>query len=139
MVDFETRFTEIIERTPSVKSFRLETGKAEAFKAGQFFQLTINVQGKDVSKYFSFSNSPTEKGYLEFTKRMTGSDFSNALNAVKPTFSSGNAPVTSVSIIAPIPRQTSISTPSNRSTAVIIRLTNAKESNCPSFHQKVYG
>ena len=34
-------------------------------------------------RYLSISNSPTEPGYIEFTKKMTGSDFSCTLDKLK--------------------------------------------------------
>ncbi|MFH1239176.1 MAG: FAD-dependent oxidoreductase [bacterium] len=83
MIEFETEVLDIIQRTHDVKSFRFKLKENADFKAGQFFCLYINISGKEAAKYFSFSNSPTEKGYLEFTKRITGSEFSDALNKLK--------------------------------------------------------
>ncbi len=77
------RVLEIIPRTYNVTSFRLTADGPLSFQAGQFFQLTLPVDGQDQSKYFSFSNAPTEKGYIEFTKKMTGSGFSKALEGLK--------------------------------------------------------
>ena len=84
MVIFETEVTDIIQRTPDVKSFRFKIENNITFKAGQFFFVGIKIDGQERTKHFSFSNSPTEKGYAEFTKRMTGSEFSNALEKLKP-------------------------------------------------------
>ncbi|MFH1868461.1 MAG: FAD-binding oxidoreductase [Candidatus Omnitrophota bacterium] len=83
MIEFETEVADIIERTPTVKSFRFNVKQEADFKPGQFFFLTIKVGGIEKMKHFSFSNSPTEKGYLEFTKRLTDSEFSNALDGLK--------------------------------------------------------
>ena len=83
MIEFETRVLDIIKRTHNVKSFRLETGNDATFEAGQFFLATIKIEGKEDAKYFSFSNSPTEKGYIEFTKRITNSLFSQSLHRLK--------------------------------------------------------
>ena len=83
MVEFETRVIDVIERTNTVKSFRFGEKPGEGFKPGQFFALTIKIGNADQTKYFSFSNSPTEKGYIEFTKRITESDFSKALDKLK--------------------------------------------------------
>ncbi len=82
-MQFETRLIDIIQRTPDVKSFRFETKEAVLFKPGQFFLVTIKVKGKKVTKHFSFSNSPTEKSYIEFTKKITESSFSRALDTLK--------------------------------------------------------
>ncbi len=38
-----------------------------------------------LKRYLSIYNSPTEKGYLEFTKKITGSDFSTALDRLRPS------------------------------------------------------
>ncbi|MBN3039471.1 MAG: FAD-dependent oxidoreductase [Candidatus Omnitrophica bacterium] len=83
-MEFETKLIEVISRTDSTKSFRFEVGQELNFKAGQFFFLTIKLSQAEASKPFSISSSPTEKGYLEFTKRITQSEFSQALDKMKP-------------------------------------------------------
>jgi glycine betaine catabolism B len=84
MIIFETEVIEVIDRAPGVKSFRFKTDERLSFKPGQFFFVGIMINGAEKTKHFSFSNSPTEAGYIEFTKRLTGSEFSNALNNLKP-------------------------------------------------------
>jgi ferredoxin-NADP reductase len=84
MIIFETEAIAVIDRAPGVKSFRFKTDKRLSFKPGQFFLVGIMINGQEQTKHFSFSNSPTEAGYIEFTKRLTGSDFSDALNHLKP-------------------------------------------------------
>jgi len=85
MWEFETRVAEMIPRTPSIRSFRFPiAGKGVRYLAGQFFFLNILINGEEAEHHFSFSSSPTEKGYIEFTKRITGSDFSQALARLKP-------------------------------------------------------
>ena len=81
---FETELSEVIQRMPGVKSFRFRPGKEIDFQAGQFFFVTIKTGEGERTKPFSFSNSPTEKGYVEFTKRITASEFSQALNRLVP-------------------------------------------------------
>ena len=83
MLEFETDVIDIIERAPGVKSFRFKTEVDTGFKAGQFFFVTIKVEGVERIKHFSFSNSPTEKGYVEFTKRLTDSEYSKGLERLK--------------------------------------------------------
>jgi len=78
-----TFFQEAIERTPNVKSFRFDDQGGVDFRPGQFFQLFLDWEGEELSHYFSFSNSPTEKGYLEFTKKLSDSPFSRALLKLK--------------------------------------------------------
>jgi ferredoxin-NADP reductase len=82
-IEFETEVIDVIKRTNYIKSFRFRAPEDVYFNAGQIFNLTIRVEGKDSTKHFSFSNSPMEKGYIEFTKRITGSVFSGALNRLK--------------------------------------------------------
>lgn len=83
MIEFETEISDIIQRASNVKSFRFRIKQDIDFKPGQFFFVTIKVEGEEETKHFSFSNSPTEKGYIEFTKRITGSPFSHALDRLK--------------------------------------------------------
>ena len=83
MLAFETSVIEIIDRTPGVKSFRFKIEVDVDFKAGQFFFVTIKVDEANRTKHFSFSNSPTEKEYVEFTKRITDSEYSRGLERLK--------------------------------------------------------
>lgn len=83
MAEFDTEVIDIIQRTPSVKSFRFRRGEDIDFKPGQFFFVKIMVENEERTKHFSFSSSPTEKGYVEFTKRITESPFSKALDRLK--------------------------------------------------------
>jgi len=83
MIKFETEVLDIVQRTHNVKSFRFKIKEDVDFKPGQFFFVTIKIDGVERTKHFSFSNSPTEKGYVEFTKRITDSEFSKALNRLK--------------------------------------------------------
>jgi|WetSurMetagenome_2_1015567.scaffolds.fasta_scaffold65068_4 glycine betaine catabolism B len=85
MWEFDTKFTDVIRRTPSVKTFRLEThGHDVDYQPGQFFFITIKINGQDANHHFTISSSPTEKGYIEFTKRITPHEFSQALDVLKP-------------------------------------------------------
>jgi ferredoxin-NADP reductase len=80
----ETYVKEIIPRTHNVTSFRFPRPPALEYKAGQFFFITLKADGRELKKHFSFSSSPTEKAQIEFTKKLTDSDFSTALKALKP-------------------------------------------------------
>ncbi len=85
MWQFETEVSEIIQRTSNIKSFHIPIRtKGVRYRAGQFFFITIKINGNEAIHHFSFSSSPTEKGYIEFTKRITSSDFSQALARMKP-------------------------------------------------------
>lgn len=83
MHNLKLELIEIITHCCDVQSFRFELKQDIAFKAGQYLVLTLNIYGKDISKAFSISNSPTEKGYIEFTKKLTDSEFSKALKNLK--------------------------------------------------------
>ena len=81
MKELKARLIEKIPRTGSVKSFRFIPEEEFDFLPGQAAQLIFDPQDKtdrELNKYLSFSSSPT-KGYLEFTKRMSSSKFSQAL------------------------------------------------------------
>lgn len=75
---------EIITRTHNVKSFRLDVRDNIDFKAGQYLLVTLKTDNKELIKPLSISSSPTEKCYIEFTKKITNSEFSQILNTLKP-------------------------------------------------------
>ena len=81
---FETRVKEIIPRTSNVTSFRFPRPAGLEYKAGQFLFIAIKPAGRELSKHFSFSSSPTEEEHIEFTKKFTDSEFSTALKTLKP-------------------------------------------------------
>lgn len=81
---YETTVTEIIQRTRDVFSFRAALKEGMQYRAGQFMGVTVSADGKELSRYLSFSSAPTEKGYLEFTKKITASDFSKTLMGLRP-------------------------------------------------------
>jgi ferredoxin-NADP reductase len=74
---------EIISRTYNVTSFRYPRPAELNYKAGQFLFITLKAGEKELSKHFSFSSSPTEKTHIEFTKKLSDSDFSAALRELK--------------------------------------------------------
>ena len=80
--ELEARVKEVIQRNYNVKSVRLETGANIDFQAGQFMAVTL-LNNPSLKRYLSISSSPTEKCYLEFTKKITNSDFSKALHQLK--------------------------------------------------------
>ncbi len=83
MREVEAKIKEIIQRTYNVKSFRLDVkSKGPDFKAGQFLEVTLKDK-PGLKRYLSISSSPTEKCHLEFTKKITESEFSQALNNLK--------------------------------------------------------
>jgi glycine betaine catabolism B len=80
---FETKVTQIIERTHDTKSFRFTKPEALNYKPGQFFFVTLKHEGKELKHHFSFSSSPTEKDHFEFTKKLSDSEYSTTLRALK--------------------------------------------------------
>ena len=47
-------------------------------KPGQFMFDTIGTEGVEVKEHFTLSSSPTEKEFIEVTKKLTGHPFSNS-------------------------------------------------------------
>jgi glycine betaine catabolism B len=82
VLKINSRIKEVIQRNYNVKSFRLEIADWLDFKAGQFLRVTLQGDPR-LTRYLSISSSPTEKCYLEFTKKLTRSDFSTALDNLK--------------------------------------------------------
>jgi len=80
---FEARVGEIVPRTSSVKSFRFPRPSALDYKAGQYLIVTLKSGAQEMRKPLSISSSPTEKEYIEFTKKLTGHPFSERLNQLK--------------------------------------------------------
>jgi glycine betaine catabolism B len=80
----KTNFLEKIKLTETVMSFRFQPVEPVSFVPGQFGRIMFDMDdqnNKDLNKYLSFSVSPS-KGYLEFTKRLSSSAFSNRLRAL---------------------------------------------------------
>jgi ferredoxin-NADP reductase len=79
------KLVEMIKRTPTVKSFRFLPEERMDFVPGQFLKFIFdenNPGNKELNKYLSVSSSP-EKEYIELTKRLTGSVFSERLKNLK--------------------------------------------------------
>jgi len=82
-LEFETEVKRVVKRTYDVKSFRFNRPEGFSYKAGQFLFVTIKIGGEEKQKHFTISSSPTEAEFIEFTKKLTGHEFSNALDALK--------------------------------------------------------
>jgi|WetSurMetagenome_2_1015567.scaffolds.fasta_scaffold12325_3 glycine betaine catabolism B len=80
---FETTLKEIIPRATDVTSFRFSRPIDLIYKPGQFFFVTIKKDEKELTHHFSFSSSPTESEYFEFTKKFTDHEYSLALKDLK--------------------------------------------------------
>ncbi len=80
---FETRFAKKIPRVGDIVSFRFERPDDYHYTAGQWHVVTIPATPEPLTHHFTHSSSPTEP-YLEFTTRMRGTEFKNALDALAP-------------------------------------------------------
>ncbi len=76
---YRTTFLERIERTPKAKSYRFARPEGLTFAAGQYMLLDL---GDRLLHPLSLSNGPHETGFIEFTKRMTGSPFCERLESL---------------------------------------------------------
>ncbi len=75
---YESNVIESIRHTENVLSLKFEKPTGFQYEAGQFMFITYeSPQGKR-RKHITISSSPTES-FLEITKRLTGSYFSNGL------------------------------------------------------------
>jgi ferredoxin-NADP reductase len=85
METYKVRLVQRIIRTPTIESFRFLPDKKIDFIPGQFLQVIFdekNTDNKELNKYLSFSSSPA-KDYIEVTKRLSESSFSQKLKALK--------------------------------------------------------
>ncbi len=78
----ELRFIERVVRTPAAVSYRFSRPPGFTFAAGQYMLLWPEVGGSLVHP-LSFSDGP-QQDFLEFTKRMTGSPYCQALETLRP-------------------------------------------------------
>ena len=74
MEEIRVKLIEKIKRADAVESFRFSPPKKINFLPGQFLQI--------MNKYLSMSSSPT-KDYIEVTKKLSDSEFSNRLRNLK--------------------------------------------------------
>ena len=81
---FETSVKEILPRVSGVASFRFPRPADLTYKPGQYMLVTIKSGAKELMHPFSISSSPTEEGYIEFTKRFTPNEYSTILKGLKP-------------------------------------------------------
>lgn len=82
-VDTQATVLEVISRTPSIKSVRLKIPHRVRFSPGQYLSISLKPEA-GLTRYLSISSSPTEEDYIEVTKRITQSGFSQVLNQIEP-------------------------------------------------------
>jgi ferredoxin-NADP reductase len=78
-MEYTVNFIESVKRTPSAVSYRFSRPAGFTFTAGQYMIVTLD---DDLVHPLSLSDSPEETGFLEFTKRMTGSSFCRILQGL---------------------------------------------------------
>lgn len=86
MKEINVRFIERIKRTPTIDSFRFIPVEKIDFIPGQFSEIIFDENkrsNKELNKYLSFSSSPA-KNYIEVTKRLSNSQFSQKLQGLTP-------------------------------------------------------
>jgi ferredoxin-NADP reductase len=80
MQEYTVKVIELIKQTPSATTIRMEKPEGFTFEPGQWGYFTLQDGQSAFSHPLSFSSSPTEP-YLEFTKRISGSDFSKIVES----------------------------------------------------------
>jgi ferredoxin-NADP reductase len=75
---YKSHVIEKIRRTEEILSLRFKKPSGFHYKAGQFMFITYESPQGKMRKHLTISSSPTES-FLEITKRLTGSDYSNGL------------------------------------------------------------
>uniref|UniRef100_UPI0040563CDE ferredoxin--NADP reductase n=1 Tax=Candidatus Electronema sp. TaxID=2698783 RepID=UPI0040563CDE len=78
---FQLAFIERVVRTPTAVSYRFSRPPGFSFAAGQYMLLWPEPGGS-LAHPLSFSNGPQDD-FLEFTKRMTGSAYCQALESLQ--------------------------------------------------------
>ncbi len=78
-MEYIVNFIESVKRTPSAVSYRFSRPAGYTFNAGQF---TIVSLDDDLVHPLSFSDTPEETGFIEFTKRMSDSLFCRKLQGL---------------------------------------------------------
>ncbi len=80
---FETSLKDVTPRTFDTTSFRFPRPTAFEFRPGQYMFVTVKVGDKELVHPFSISSSPTDHDFIEFTKKLTSSEYSARLRAMK--------------------------------------------------------
>ena len=86
IMDFESKLLNIRQETSDVKTFRFEVPESFSFLPGQYIMLEIALNGEKERRAFSISSSPTKKGFIEITKKIGDSEFSQKLDSLQKGF-----------------------------------------------------
>ncbi len=76
---YQTEFIKRIPRTTTANSYRFARPEGLTFTAGQYMLVDL---GGELVHPLSLSDCPEESGFIEFTKRMTGSLYCRRLEAL---------------------------------------------------------
>ncbi|HQP13034.1 MAG TPA: FAD-dependent oxidoreductase [Candidatus Omnitrophota bacterium] len=85
MTPISGTFVERIKRTDTIESFRFQLEKKLEFAPGQCLKLIFDLQNlhnRELNKFLSFSSAP-QASYIEVTKRLSGSMFSERLKQLR--------------------------------------------------------
>ncbi len=85
MKEYRVVFKELIKHTDFTWSFRFDSEESIDFIPGQFLQIIFdeeNLSNRELNKYLSFSSASGES-YIEVTKRLSESVFSQRLRELK--------------------------------------------------------
>ena len=85
MQEITAKCIQRIPRVSTIESFRFLLPEKISFIPGQFLEVVFaeaNRENRQLNKYLSFSSSPT-KEYIEVTKRLSNSPFSQRLKNLK--------------------------------------------------------
>ncbi|MDD2834834.1 MAG: FAD-dependent oxidoreductase [Methanothrix sp.] len=77
----KAKVTQVVRRTKDVKSIRFRRPKGFNYLFWQWAFITIDNENMQKTEPLSITSSPTED-FLEVTKKLTGHEFSNAMDAI---------------------------------------------------------
>lgn len=78
---FDVTLSDVIPQTHDVKTFRFNKPEGFDYLAGQYIMVSVSADGTILKKPLTISSSPSDY-FLEFTKKLTGHEFSNALDSL---------------------------------------------------------
>jgi ferredoxin-NADP reductase len=84
MKEWEVRYFEKIKRAEVTTSFRFERPSDLEYLPGQYFFIEIPGEGdRRLVHHFSFSSTPSELDFIEFTTRIRESEFKQTIDALQ--------------------------------------------------------
>lgn len=83
IMSFTGKIIEIVDQTPTVKSFRFERPQGFEFKAGQFCNIAYPDRCVAGRRSYSFSNSAADEKFFELTIKEHG-DFTQKMFTLEP-------------------------------------------------------